>query len=143
MSLGVSSFTQMVYQNIAYNSSFLLETEREETLPLYPKGGYKNNHPQDWGFGNSRCKLTYIGWINNKVLLYSYTGNYVQYPVINRNGKEYEKVYSYMGFPGSSADQESAYNARDSSLIPGSGRSPEAGKATHSSVLGLPWWLRW
>ena len=33
-----------------------------------------------------------------------------------------------MGFPGSSADQESAYNARDSSLIPGSGRSPEEGK---------------
>ena len=28
---------------------------------------------------------------NNKVLLYS-TGNYNQYPVINQNGKEYEKV---------------------------------------------------
>ena len=31
----------------------------------------------------------YIEWINNKVLLYS-TGNYIQYPVINHNGKEYE-----------------------------------------------------
>ena len=30
--------------------------------------------------------------INNKVLLYS-TGNYIQYPVINHNGKEYEKEY--------------------------------------------------
>ena len=29
-------------------------------------------------------QLFYIGWINNKVLLYS-TGNYVQYPVINLN----------------------------------------------------------
>ena len=29
---------------------------------------------------------------NNKVLLYS-TGNYIQYPVINHNGKEYEKIY--------------------------------------------------
>ena len=29
-------------------------------------------------------------WINNKVLLYK-TGNYIQYPVINHNGKEYEK----------------------------------------------------
>ena len=29
---------------------------------------------------------------NNKVLLYT-TGNYIQYPVINHNGKEYEKVY--------------------------------------------------
>ena len=29
-------------------------------------------------------------WINNKVLLYS-TGNYIQHPGINHNGKEYEK----------------------------------------------------
>ena len=41
----------------------------------------------DWEFGISRCKLLYIGWINNKVLLYN-TGNYIQYPVINYNGKE-------------------------------------------------------
>ena len=43
---------------------------------------------KDWEFGISRCKLLYIGWINNKVLLYS-TGNYIQYLVINHNGKEY------------------------------------------------------
>ena len=41
----------------------------------------------DWKFEVSRCKLLYIGWINNKVLLYS-TGNYIQYPVINHSGKE-------------------------------------------------------
>ena len=35
--------------------------------------------------------LLYIGWINNRVLHYS-TGNYVQYPVINHNGKEYVYV---------------------------------------------------
>ena len=40
--------------------------------------------------GISRCKLAYIEWINNKVLLYS-RGNYPQYPVINHNGKENEK----------------------------------------------------
>ena len=34
----------------------------------------------------------YIGWKNNKVLLCS-TGNYIQYPMINQNGKEYEKEY--------------------------------------------------
>ena len=34
------------------------------------------------GFGNSRCKISCIEWINSKVLLYS-LGNYVQYPVIN------------------------------------------------------------
>ena len=38
----------------------------------------------DWEFGISKCKLIYIGWINNKVLLYN-TGNYIQYPVINHN----------------------------------------------------------
>ena len=46
----------------------------------------------DWEFGISRCKLVYIGWINDKVLLYS-TGNYIQYPVINHNGREYEKEH--------------------------------------------------
>ena len=45
---------------------------------------------KDWEFGINRCKLVHIGWINNEVLLYS-TGNYIQYPVINHNGKEYEK----------------------------------------------------
>ena len=40
-----------------------------------------------WEFGVSRCKLLHIEWINNKVLLYS-TGNCIQYPVINHNGKE-------------------------------------------------------
>ena len=34
----------------------------------------------------------YVEWINNKGLLYS-TGNYIQCPVINNNGKEYEKEY--------------------------------------------------
>ena len=49
----------------------------------------------DWGFGVHRCKLLYIERINSKVLLYS-TGNYIQYPVINHNGKEYEKrIYTY------------------------------------------------
>ena len=59
---------------------------------------------QGWGWGRCgerlgawdwRCKLLYIGWINNKVLLYS-IGNYIQYPVINHNGKEYEKESTYM-----------------------------------------------
>ena len=44
------------------------------------------------GVWDTRCKLLYIEWINNEVLLYS-TGNYIQYPVINRNGKEHEKVH--------------------------------------------------
>ena len=53
----------------------------------------------DWEFGISRCELLHTGWINNKVLLYS-TGNYIQDPVMNHNGKEYEKecvcIYIYI-----------------------------------------------
>ena len=48
-----------------------------------------------WEFVISRYKLLYTEWINNKVLLYS-TGNSVQYPEINRNGKEYKKECTYM-----------------------------------------------
>ena len=44
----------------------------------------------EWEVGFGRCKLLYIGLINNKVLLYS-TGISIQYPVVNHNGKEYEK----------------------------------------------------
>ena len=43
----------------------------------------------EWEFGVSRCTLSYIGWINSKVLPYS-IGNYIQYPVINHNGEELE-----------------------------------------------------
>lgn len=41
-------------------------------------------------FGIRRCKLLYIEWINNKVLLYN-TGNYIHCPVIKHNGKEDKK----------------------------------------------------
>ena len=36
-----------------------------------------------------------VGWMNNKVLLYN-TENYIQYPVINHSGKEYEKEFVYV-----------------------------------------------
>ena len=36
-----------------------------------------------------------VEWMNNKVLLYS-TGSYIQHPMINRNGKEYDKEYIYI-----------------------------------------------
>ena len=56
--------------------------------------GEENGRGLDWESGISRCKLVYIGWINNKVLKYS-TGNYTQYPDVSRNGKEYEKECTY------------------------------------------------
>ena len=45
-----------------------------------------------WEFGVSRCKLCHMGWVNNQVLLHS-SGKYIQYPVINQNRKEHEKIY--------------------------------------------------
>ena len=39
------------------------------------------------------------------------------------------------GFPGASDAKESAFSAGDPALIPGSGRSPGAASATHSSLL--------
>ena len=49
----------------------------------------------DWEFGISRCKVLYIERINIKVLLYD-MGDYIQYPVIIRNGKEYEEGCIYI-----------------------------------------------
>ena len=63
---------------------------REETCDCQGGGG-----GMAWEFVISRCKILYIEWINNKVLLYS-TGNYIQYSVINHNGREYEKGCTYM-----------------------------------------------
>ena len=49
----------------------------------------------EWKVGISRCKLLYMEWINNKILLYG-TGNSIQYPVINHNAKDYLKKCIYM-----------------------------------------------
>ena len=80
--------------NLKYDTNELIyETETDLWLPRGRRGGGR----KDWEFGISRCKLLYIEWINNKVLLYS-TGNDIQYPVINHNGKEYieTNVYIYV-----------------------------------------------
>ena len=57
--------------------------------------GGRDGGGMDWESGISRCKLLYREWINNKVLLYS-TRNYIRYPVIKHDGKEYEKECIYM-----------------------------------------------
>ena len=46
-----------------------------------------------------------------------------------------------MGFPDSSDSKESACNVGDLGLVPGWGRSPGEGMATHSSILAwrIPW----
>ena len=55
-------------------------------------GGGEGGRGMDQEFGVSRHKLLYTGWMNNKVLLCS-IGNYIQYPVINHDEKEYEKEH--------------------------------------------------
>ena len=61
--------------------------------------GRRDGGGKDWEFVVSRCKLLYIEWINNKILLYS-TWNCIQYTVIKHNGKDYEKeciyIYTYI-----------------------------------------------
>ena len=47
-----------------------------------------------------------------------------------------EKISDYLGFPDSSAGEESACNAGDPSLIPASGRSPGEG-------IGYPFQYSW
>ena len=80
--------------NLKYDTNELIyktETDSQtQRTDLWLPGGKGGGGGMDWEFGISRCKLLYIEWTNNKVLLCS-TGNYIQYPVINHNGKEYEK----------------------------------------------------
>ena len=51
------------------------------------------------GVWDGRCRLLYIltEGVDNNVVLCT-TGNYIQYPIISHNGKEYEKecVYIYV-----------------------------------------------
>ena len=45
---------------------------------------------KDWETVISRCKVLHTEWVSTKVLLYG-TENYIQYFMINHNGKEYLK----------------------------------------------------
>ena len=45
---------------------------------------------KDWELGVSGCKLLRLEWISNEVPRYS-TGNYIQSPGIDYDGKEYKQ----------------------------------------------------
>ena len=49
----------------------------------------------------------------------------------------------FLGFPGCSDSKESACNAGDPGLIPGSGNSPGEGIGYPLQYSWLPWWLSW
>ena len=74
--------------------TFLSITDIEKGLVVVRGEGVGGG--MEWEFGVSRCKLLYIEWICNKVLLYS-TMNCIQHPMISHNGKEYKKrMYIYV-----------------------------------------------
>ena len=72
----------------------------------------------EWEFGVGICKLLYIEWINNGVLLDS-TGNRIQYPVINHNGKNVEKSVRIWEFLHGAAETNWTRNHEVVGLIPG------------------------
>ena len=64
-----------------YEAETESQTERTDVIP-----GARGRGGTDWEFGISKGKSVYIKWIDNKILLQS-TGDYIQYLVINHNGK--------------------------------------------------------
>ena len=77
--MSISAVQQSDVWNLNYDTNELIyKTETDSDIEnrlvvAKGKGGWRR---EDWEFGISRCKLLYIEWINNKVLLYS-TGNYM------------------------------------------------------------------
>ena len=68
------------------------DSQTQRTDLLLPRGG---GGGMDWESGINGSKLLYREWIKSKILLYS-SGNYIQYNVINHNGKEKFKVYTHI-----------------------------------------------
>ena len=64
---------------------------REQTGSCQRVGGWRKDRAEGWDLAD--ISFFYIEWINNKVLLYSIV-DYILYPVINHNGKEYEKEHT-------------------------------------------------
>ena len=96
-------------RQIPYHITYMWNLKYDTNEPIYETETKSGTQRTDWSlpkgggwervgveFGISRRKLVFIEWINNKFLLYS-TENYIQYPVVNNNGKEYEKecIYTY------------------------------------------------
>ena len=74
----------MMSWNIKYDTNELIYETETESLDIENRLVVAKGE----GVGVSRCKLLYVEWINNKVLLYS-TGSYIQYPMIKDSRKEY------------------------------------------------------
>ena len=78
--------------NLKYHTNDIWETNRLTRRTDLVAKVKRDGGTMEWEFGVSRCKLLYIKCTNNKVLLCS-AENYIQYPLIKRNGKDYKNVY--------------------------------------------------
>ena len=78
--------------NLTYDTNELIYKKDPQTqrTDLWLLSRTKAGEGMDSEVRISRCKLLYIDWIKNKVLLSS-TEYCIEYPLINHNGKEYEK----------------------------------------------------
>ena len=86
--------------NLKYDANEpIYETETDsQTLrtDLWLPRGRWSEGGMDWEFGISRCKLLYIEWANNKVLLYS-TGNYIHsFLWLTIREKNMKRMYMYI-----------------------------------------------
>ena len=70
---------------------------REQTFGCQEGGGWGRD--EVGGRFQQMRKVFYKEWVNNKVLLYS-TENYIQYLMVNHNGKEdYKRTQDFPGSP--------------------------------------------
>ena len=83
--------------NLSYDTNEpIYETEMEsQTWRLVVAKGEGLGEGMEWEVEVSRCELLCLERINNKVLLYS-TENYIQYSIINHNGREFQKQNVYI-----------------------------------------------
>ena len=72
-----------VESKVWHKWSYLWSRDKENRLVVAKIGEWGG---MDWGAGISTCKLLYKEWINNKILLHS-TGNYIENPITNHDGK--------------------------------------------------------
>ena len=73
--------------NLKYSTNEpICKTETDSENRLVVAKGEAGGRGMDWKLGVGKCKLLHLEWKSNKVLMYS-TGNYIEYSVINHNGK--------------------------------------------------------
>ena len=86
--------------NLKYDTNEVIHKSRNRLTDIENRlviaNGRRGRGGMGWEFGVSQCKLVHRERLNTKALLDS-AGTYIQYLVINHNGKGYKKrMYTYM-----------------------------------------------